>query len=139
MQLKQMMTKGAKTIGADAVLVEAARQMRESDVGALPVVQDGSLCGIVTDRDITIRATASGRDPNKTAVKDVMTREVFTCPAGSDVGEAVRLMEEKQVRRIVVTDTNNHPVGVVSLGDIALDASSERIAAEALREVSKPD
>ena len=139
MQLKEMMTKGAKTIGADAVVVEAAKQMRESDVGALPVVQDGSLCGIVTDRDITIRATASGRDPNKTAVKDVMTSEVFTCPAGSDVGEAIRLMEEKQVRRIVVTDTNNHPVGVVSLGDIALNAGSERIAAEALREVSKPD
>lgn len=138
MQLKELMTKGAKTIAAEAVVAEAAQRMRESDVGALPVTRDGNLCGIVTDRDITIRATARGLDPNKTAVKDIMSPEVFTCPAGSDIAEAIRLMEEKQIRRIVVTDTNSHPIGVVSLGDIAMHPDSGRGASDALREVSKP-
>ncbi|HSO06943.1 MAG TPA: CBS domain-containing protein [Pelomicrobium sp.] len=139
MQLKEVMTKGVKTINGDAVVLDAAKQMRDADIGALPVLIDGSLSGMVTDRDITVRAIADGLDPKKVPVRDIMTREVFTCSAGADVSEAVELMEDMQVRRVVVTDTNNHPVGIVSLGDLALHVRDERVPAEALREVSKPD
>jgi len=68
-----------------------------------------------------------------------MTREVHSCPAGSEVGEAIRLMEEKRIRRVVITDTNSHPVGVLSRGDLAEEPASDRLVAEALREVSEPD
>jgi CBS domain-containing protein len=137
MQLKELMTRGVETIPPEASLSEAAKKMQTHDVGALPVGREQELIGIITDRDIAIRAVASGLDPNSTKVEQVMTRGVHTCAAGSDIAEAMRLMEEKQIRRIVVSDTNDRPIGIVSLGDLALHLR-EQSSGEVLKEVSKP-
>jgi len=137
MQLKELMTRGVETIPPEASLSEAAKKMQTHDVGALPVGRNQELIGIITDRDIAIRAVASGLDPNSTKVEQVMTRGVHTCAAGSDIAEAMRLMEEKQIRRIVVSDTNDRPIGIVSLGDLALHLRDQS-SGEVLKEVSKP-
>jgi CBS domain-containing protein len=137
MHLKQIMTSPIETIAPDTSLAEAARKMLAMAIGLLPVSEDQKIVGIVTDRDITIRAVAKGLDPERTKVQEVMTREVFSCPAGSDVIDACKLMEEKQVRRLLVMDASDAPIGIVSLGDIALHLRREQ-SGEVLRKVSQP-
>lgn len=137
MHLKQIMTSPIETVAPDTSLAEAARKMLAMAIGLLPVSKDQKIVGIVTDRDITIRAVAKGLDPERTEVQEVMTREVFSCPAGSDVMDACKLMEEKQVRRLLVMDASDAPIGIVSLGDIALHLRREQ-SGEVLRKVSQP-
>ena len=121
MRLSKIMTGSIQTVAPGASLAEAARKMASQDIGSLPVCSDPrKVLGIITDRDITVRAVARGLDPNQTKVQDVMTREVLSCRADSDLEDACELMEQKQVRRVVVTDGENAPIGIVSLGDIAL-------------------
>jgi CBS domain-containing protein len=103
----------------------------------LPVCEDEKLVGIITDRDIAIRAIANGLNPAETKVEEVMTDEVFSCSADSDVQVACLMMEEKQVRRVVVTDENQSPIGIVSLRDMALQLREEQ-SGEVLKEVSQP-
>lgn len=137
MQLKDIMTKPVITVPPTASLVEAAKKMMEQDVGSIPVCDNQKLLGIITDRDITIRATAEGLNPDSTKVQDVMTQDVQTCSSGADVREACNLMEEKQIRRLVICDQNNAPIGIVSLGDLALSLREDK-AGEVLEEISKP-
>ncbi|MGH8729355.1 MAG: CBS domain-containing protein [Burkholderiales bacterium] len=138
MQLKEIMTRNVKAVRPNATLTEAANIMLAEDVGSLPVYDDAKIVGIVTDRDITVRGTAKGLDPKQTRVSEVMTRDIHTCPAGYDVKEASKLMEDKQIRRLVVMDTDNRPIGIVSLGDLALRVSDEDLSGETLREISRP-
>ena len=138
MQLKEIMTRNIKTVRPDSTLVDAAKMMLAENIGALPVYEDKKILGIVTDRDITVRGTAKGLDPKKTRVSEVMTRDIHTCPAGYDVRDACKLMEDKQIRRLMVTDTDDHPIGIVSLGDLALHLRDEQLSGEVLREVSRP-
>jgi CBS domain-containing protein len=121
MRLSNLMTGAIQTIAPGASLAEAAKKMASADIGSLPVCSDKrNVVGIITDRDITVRAVARGLDPNLTMVQDVMTREVLSCRSDSDAEAACGLMQAKQVRRVVVTDGDDAPIGVVSLGDIAL-------------------
>jgi len=121
MRLRSLMHGSIQTVAPGASLAEAARKMASQDIGSLPVCSEPhKIVGLITDRDITVRAVARGLDPNRTRVQDVMTREVLSCRADSDVKQVCELMERKQVRRLVVTDGENAPIGVVSLGDIAL-------------------
>jgi CBS domain-containing protein len=144
MRLSHIMTGAIQTVAPGASLAEAAKKMASADIGSLPVCADGStksgkrVVGIITDRDITVRAVARGLDPNQTCVREVMTREVLSCPADSEVEAACDLMEEKQVRRLVVTDGEDAPIGIVSLGDIALCLRENR-SGEVLKRVSEPD
>ncbi|MET0681823.1 MAG: CBS domain-containing protein [Casimicrobiaceae bacterium] len=137
MQLKEIMTSPVATVAPDTSLADAARKMLELDIGLLPVSNGREIVGIVSDRDITIRAVAKGMDPERTGVQEVMTKEVVTCPVGSDVKTACGLMEEKQVRRLLVMDGDNSPVGIISLGDIALHLRREQ-AGGVLNKVSQP-
>jgi CBS domain-containing protein len=137
MQLKAIMTSPVATIAPESSLAEAARKMLELDIGILPVANGQSIVGIVSDRDIAIRGVAKGMDSDRTAVREIMTKDVFTCQAGVDVEEACNVMEEKQVRRLVVVDGGNAPVGVVSLGDIALHLRREQ-SGDVLKKVSEP-
>ena len=137
MDLKEIMTSPVETIAPDTSLQEAAKKMLDLGIGLLPVSKGQKVVGIVSDRDITIRAVAKGFDPARTAVRDVMSNEVFSCPSGSDVTEACNLMEEKQVRRLVVMDAANVPIGIVSLGDIALHLRREQ-SGDVLKKVSQP-
>jgi len=135
--LKEIMTSPVATVAPDTSLTDAARKMLALDIGLLPVSNGREIVGIISDRDITIRAVAKGMDPGSTAVQEVMTKEVITCPVESDVKSACSLMEEKQVRRLLLMDGDDSPVGIISLGDIALHLRREQ-AGGVLNKVSQP-
>lgn len=137
MLVREVMTRNVEVVHPDDTLQEAAEKMKELDIGPLPVCDDGKLVGILTDRDIAVRAVAEGQDPWTDKVRDVMTPEVVSCCADQDVADAVRLMKEKQIRRLVVLDNEKRLVGILSLGDVALH-TSEQLAGATLEEVSKP-
>lgn len=137
MKVSQVMTADVITIEPGATLTEAARRMRGLDVGPLPVADEGRLVGMLTDRDIAVRATAEGRDPQDTRVSDVMTRDVVCCFEDDDVLQAARAMAQYRKRRLVVVDASGRVVGIVSLGDLALRARSELVG-EALEAISQP-
>ena len=138
MNVKEIMTCNAETIDSQATLVEAAQKMKQLEVGALPVWESGELAGMITDRDITVRGVAQGKDPTATRVNEVMTPEVFYCFADDDIHEAAELMEEKSIHRLLVLDESNEPAGFVSLGDFAVKSRDERLAWEILEKISEP-
>jgi CBS domain-containing protein len=139
MRLGNLMTGSIQTVAPGTSLAEAAKKMASLDIGSLPVCSETrKLLGIITDRDITVRAVARGLDPYQTRVQDVMTKEVLSCRADSAVEEACELMEREQVRRLVVTNGDGTPIGILSLGDLALSLR-ENQAGEVLRKVSEPD
>lgn len=137
MKVHQIMTAHARSVSPDNMLVEAAGLMRQLDVGALPVCADGKVMGMITDRDIVIRATADGRDPNGTSVADVMTSSVVTVYADQEVEDAARAMQQHEVRRLPVLDRGHRLVGTLSLGDVAV-SSNPAFSGLTLREVSQP-
>ncbi len=139
MLVTNVMTRGAECIRPTDSLQEAAQKMRNLDVGPLPVCGDNDrLVGMITDRDITVRAVAEACDPRTTTVQEIMTPEVVFCYDDQDVQEAARLMKENQVRRLVVLNRDKRLVGVVSLGDLAVETGDEKLAGKTLEEVSLP-
>ena len=131
------MTSGPRCVAPDTKLTEAAKLMAELDVGALPVCDNDQLAGMVTDRDIAVRAVAAGRDPNQTTVQDAMTGGIVFIYEDDDVEEAARLFETKRIRRLPVLNREKRMVGIISLGDLAVNASAG-LGGEALKEVSTP-
>jgi len=138
MLISEIMTRNVQTIPPNSTLREAARMMRDLDVGGLPVCDGDRLVGFITDRDIVVRAIAEGEDPDTCRIADVMTAEVVWCYEDADVEEAGRLMEERQVRRLAVVDRNKRLVGILSLGDLAVEVEDEDFAGEILEQVSEP-
>ena len=138
MQIGELMTKNLERVDAKAPVREAAEKMRSCGIGALPVEERGQLVGMLTDRDITVRATALGKDPNTTLVRDVMTHALVTCDADAPLTEAERLMEEKAVRRLVVLDAFKRPVGLISLEDLATVPGEARRTGEVLERLNVP-
>ena len=138
MKVHEIMTAHARCIGPENTLVEAAGLMRELDVGALPVLENDELAGMLTDRDLVVRAIADGRDPNATPVRDVMSPGAMFVLADQEVEEAVRVMQQRQVRRLPVLNRARRLVGIVSLGDVAV-ASHPAFGGLALRDVSESD
>ena len=120
MQLWEIMTRSVETIAADSSLKEAARKMDSERIGFLPVMEEGELIGVITDRDITVRAVAKGFDPEQTAVDEAMTNEVVCLPENSEIEDASDLMMDRNIRRLVVTDENDKAVGVVSMSKVTL-------------------
>jgi CBS domain-containing protein len=109
--------------------------MREQDVGAIPIGENDRLVGMVTDRDVTVRAVANGKDVSKLSAKDIMTKGIVWCRDADDVTHAANIMQSKQIRRLPVIDKNEHMVGILSLGDLS-HAATERTAAAVTRAVS---
>ncbi len=139
MKLKDVMTRGVETIRPQSTLKEAAYKMKSLNVGAMPVCdEDNRLIGLLTDRDVTVRATAEGRDPNSTKASDIMTRDLICGFEEQDIREAASIMEQKQIRRIPVLDRNQQIIGIVSLGDLAVKARDEKLAGEVIQRVSEP-
>jgi CBS domain-containing protein len=136
MQVQQIMSRRLKVVESSATLLDAAKLMRDADVGALPVTEGGRPIGIVTDRDIVVRAVADEQDPARVYVREVVTPRISTIYADQDVSEAAKLMASDQVRRLLVIDRERTPVGVVSLGDLARTAETKEPGAEALSGVS---
>jgi CBS domain-containing protein len=137
MKVHEIMTAHARCVGPENTLVEAAGLMRELDVGALPVCEEDRLAGMVTDRDITLRGVARGRDPNTTPIRDVMSPGIVYVFADQEVEEVARIMEQRQIRRVPVLNREKRLVGIVSLGDIAI-SSNPAFSGIALRDVSEP-
>lgn len=136
MKVRQIMTENVVTVGQREPISHAARLMKRSNLGALPVCDDdGRLRGIVTDRDIVTRCVAGDDDPAETQVREIMSRGVVTCRADDDADELVQAMSARQVRRIPVTD-GGKLVGMVSLADLARSDLFSMEAAEALSEIS---
>jgi len=138
MLLRDVMTTSVEVIAPDATLQAAAQKMKDWDVGMMPVCDGARLVGMLTDRDITIRATAAGRDSKTTPVREIMTMEVTYCFEDQDVEDAARLMEDKQIRRLVVLNRDKKLVGIVSLGDVATFTGDEQLSSEILEQVSQP-
>ncbi|HMA95539.1 MAG TPA: CBS domain-containing protein [Polyangiaceae bacterium] len=139
MQVHEIMTKNVKVIDSSATLVEAAEVMRDEDVGALPVGEGGRPIGMLTDRDIVVRALAEYKDPAHTTVREVITPRVTTIYADRDVNEAAELMAKDQVRRLLVIDHRQSPIGILSLGDIGRSEHASQAGAHALKGVSDND
>ena len=138
MQVSQILTREVETIRPDTTVREAAQRMRSMDVGSLPVCDGRQLLGMVTDRDITIRITAEGRDPANTPVLEAMTPDVAYVFEDQDVQEAARIMQDRQIRRLPILDRDKRLVGIVSLGDLAVDTDDTRGAGETLERISEP-
>jgi CBS domain-containing protein len=138
MELRDIMTRNVEVVSSNASLKDAATKMKSLDVGLIPVCDGGRLQGILTDRDITIRATADGRDPIKTKVADVMSTDIAYCLENQEVEDAVSLMEVRQIRRLPVLNLDKQLVGIVSLGDIAVHGGDTDLAGETLQAISQP-
>lgn len=136
LKIRELMTTDVRTIPSNATIKDAAEIMHNINVGSIPVVDNNNkLVGIVTDRDIVLRSVAKGQDPN-IKVSDVMSRDIKTISPDTDVHEAADLMAEKQIRRLPVVD-NGNLVGIVSIGDLAVEGKYEDEAGEALHNISK--
>jgi CBS domain-containing protein len=138
MRLKDVMTRDVEVTHPDTLVQEAAKKMYELDVGSLPVCDGQRLVGTLTDRDMVIRAVAQGRNPATTSVREIMTPEVIYVFEDQDVKEAAKLMQEKQIRRLPIISRDKRLVGIVSLGDLAVDTGKEKLVGETLTEVSEP-
>ena len=126
-KVRDIMSKDVTWVGPDMSLQEAARKMRDLDIGCLPVGKDDRLIGMITDRDMACRAVAEGDDPAKTPISEAMSKGVTYCFDDQDVSEAAHLMEKKQIHRLPVLNRQKRMVGMLSLGDIGLHASHELI------------
>lgn len=138
MKLKEIMTQDVEVIHPDDSLQTAAQKMRDRDIGFLPVCDGDRLVGVVSDRDIIVRVIAEGMDPKAMIGRDLVTAPVIYCFEDQDVDEAARIMQENQIRRLVILNRDKRLVGVVSLGDLARNRPADR-SGEVLQSVSEPD
>ena len=134
-KISEVMTSDVKVARPEDSVQQAAAMMADQDVGALPVCDGERLCGMITDRDIAIRAVATGLG-NDTAVREVMSEEVIWCLEDDDTQEVLGRMADRQVRRLPVIDAQRKLVGIVALGDLAIE--DEENVDEALRDISLP-
>lgn len=138
MKVKEIMTREVEVVHTEDAVKDAAQKMRVRDVGFLPVFDSDQLVGALTDRDIILRSTADGLDPNRRIGRDLVTSPIVYCSEDQDVEEAARLMEEHQIRRLAVMGLDgNRLVGVVSLGDVARNGT-KKTSAKVLQSVSEP-
>ncbi|MBP2295673.1 CBS domain-containing protein [Azospirillum rugosum] len=138
MSIRDIMTRDVQIVGPNESIRKAAQLMDQLNVGVLPVCDGEKLVGMITDRDITVRATSAGMAPDQCKVSEVMTTEPRYCYEDDPVNEVSRLMGGQQIRRVPVVDRDKRLVGIVSLGDLATDAKDERTVESALEQISTP-
>jgi len=137
MRVKDAMTRGAELASPSHTIRQAALLMGEQDCGVLPVADKDSLVGMITDRDIAIRAVAAGKGP-KTKVAEIMSREVLYCFEDQELDEIAANLADIKVRRLPVVNREKRLVGILSLGDMAVKANGADPAADALKGISEP-
>jgi len=137
MKVSDIMTKNVEVVHPEASIREAARKMKDINIGLIPVCDGDKIVGMLSDRDITVRATAEGMDPNQTKVRDTMSPEVVYAFEDQDVQDAARMMSERQIRRLLIMSRSKRLTGILSLGDIAVDTSRET-SGDILKDVSEP-
>lgn len=138
MKVSDVMTRNVECTRPDATLTEAAARMKALEVGSLPVCENNRPVGVLTDRDIVVRCVAEGHDCRQARVADAMSRQAFTCFDSDDVADAAEVMHDKQVRRLLVLDSAKRLVGILSLGDVAVESGAEELAGHALEGISEP-
>jgi len=138
MKISEILTPTPQCISPESTVTMAAERMKLLNVGMLPICDRDRLVGSITDRDITIRATSHGANPNTTLVGDVMTKDIVYCFEDEDIEKAARQMEEHQIRRLPVLNRDKRLVGILSLGDLAVRTQREKLAGEVLERVSEP-
>ena len=136
-RLKDVMSRDVKLVGPETTIREAAQQMRDGDFGMLPVAENDRMIGAISDRDIAIRAIADDKGPT-TAVREVMSEGICWAYEDDSVEQAATIMSERQVRRLPIVNRDKRLVGIVSLGDFAVDSADIEPAAEALSGISQP-
>ena len=136
MKVRDLMTSDPSTVAPDDVIARAATLMREEDCGSIPVVKDAKLVGIVTDRDITVRGVAAGKDPKTTKVSEVMSADPITVEPDTDADEASRMMAQHQVRRLPVVE-DGRLLGIVVTAQLARRESAGKMG-ETIKEISEP-
>jgi CBS domain-containing protein len=128
--IRDVMTTNPETLPESTTVREAAETMRANDIGDVVIVDDnGAISGILTDRDIVVRVVAEGRDPRVTRIGDIVSRELTAVSPDDPVDRAVQLMRERAIRRLPVVDKGK-PVGIVSIGDLALDRDPDSALAD---------
>jgi CBS domain-containing protein len=135
--IREVMTRDVEVIAPQEHLRDAAEKMRSLNVGALPVCEGERVVGMLTDRDIVVRAIALGMDSANTPVEEAMTGNVQFCFEDDDISTVLARMKDLQVRRFIVVDEDEHLVGIVSLGDLSLVMSDQRMG-DALEGISEP-
>jgi CBS domain-containing protein len=137
MKVREAMTRDVRLVKPEQPIREAAKLMGELDIGALPVEENDRLVGMITDRDIAVRAVGSGRGPD-TQIREVMSGEIKYCYEDQTVDEVTQNMGELRIRRLPVLNRDKRLVGILSLGDLAIDESARDEAGEALGGISRP-
>jgi len=135
--VQDVMTSNPASIEAESTVVEAARLMKEKDVGIIPVVEDGRLVGTLTDRDIATRVVAAGKDPQSVSVREIASTDLVTVDPQKDLDEALRLMASHQIRRLPVVEADGRLVGIVAQADVAREANDQKTGA-LVEEISQP-
>ena len=124
--VRDLMTDKVSSIDADKTVEDAAKMMKDEDVGLVPIVEGDRLIGTLTDRDIAIRVVAEGRDPSSTTVREVASTDLVTVDPQQDLDEALRLMAQHQVRRLPVVEEDGRLVGIVAQADVARDGDDSQ-------------
>lgn len=137
MRVREIMTQNVESVTPETDLVMVARQMRELNVGSMPIVEGGQLVGIITDRDIVVRVVADGKNPQGEQARNHLTPNPTTIRPDADVNEASELMAREQIRRLPVVE-DGRLVGMLAIGDLAVDTGKDRLVGDALEKISEP-
>jgi CBS domain-containing protein len=135
MKVRDIMSTEVTTASPDSTLQELASMMRDEDVGSIPIVEDGDLTGIITDRDIVLRCIADGKDPGEVTAEEIVSERLETIAPDDGIEKASRIMGERQIRRLPVVE-NGRLVGMLAIGDIAVKQGDERVSGETLEDIS---
>ena len=135
MNVREVMTTNPRCVSPDDSIQIAARIMKEEDTGVVPIVENGRPVGVITDRDIVVRAVADGSQPNQ-PVREIATNDIVCATPDMSTREATKIMGERQIRRLPVVE-NDRLVGIVSLGDIAVKEAKDSRTGETLEEISE--
>jgi CBS domain-containing protein len=137
MKVKDVMTRNVEVVDSNDSIKQAAEKMEELNVGVLPVKTGEEIVGMLTDRDIVVRSVAQGLDPEKHKIIEAFSEGVLACKEEDDIEEVAQLMGDQQIRRVLVKDDEEKVVGIVSLGDLAVNIGN-KLVGQVLEEVSKP-
>lgn len=136
MKVDEIMTKQVVTLKSEDTVEKAANLMKEHNIGSIPICDAGSVTGIITDRDITLKSVAGGKDSKSQTISEIMTTNPITGNPNMTVDEAAKVMSDNQIRRLTIVD-NNNLVGIVALGDLATENMSDQMAGQALSSISQ--
>ena len=137
MKVQEIMSQNVECIEPETLIAKAAEKMRERDIGFLPICESDRLIGTVTDRDITIRSVAEGRDPRLAPVREIMTQSVFYSYDDDDVERVGKYMQERDVHRMLILNRQKRLVGVITIGDIAKASGAKELAGETLGDIAE--